>query len=1005
MNVPRVQGRVLNILDVTHKGFEEPALRKTRFGANVLYAPFRDEEDTDVGEFILWLNSASWVLHQALPDNDSRVLLHCYQGENRSAALAVAYACKYLQMGFADAVSAVRGPHWAPERVLNNASFEVRSVSVLLSTTIVQISRFCRQAYRQARRCALLPMRSTHLQQQKDSHRLGSRFSQDNLKVWAQITAQPPAAHARPPAAGQPRLQHRVTSRFLAYRVLRPDEVPRLPLEGITARDPASGVSLQQHLDRGSDPAFFASAFISTTADVLIACRFAVPFQRIAVIDLKHFAASGGEHYDLTTDGSRMVALHSSESGSFTTEQARLFCTRSAEILLRPGALKRLPQDCVELLEIKVTTVGREVLPGSAPAEGLPDGFPASLELLQPVAAAEEPDSSSSPSSSSADANTGFVVVELALGPGAASSAAAPRLRFTAKRGRPNVDPRQMAPLSEMSRQLQNEFAAMKMARALGLPVLDCALYTFQFTFSSGAAGGQPAWEQLRADGNNPRDDVRTAHCLVFAGDVPKLRADTLKLLAAPGGAAAAADFAQQLRADFVRDSLLGNWFVCGTARTPNVVCGPDGRLVRVDLERCLGNRYHEDGRHSVKSRSVPFGDEVLELLELRALPPHAEPPSLQHAYAEAVAALSDDDVRWVPSPPLVISSRFHSKRFSRLLTQLLNVFMRPRSRCACERRAQIADVLLSRPALLEAAAASSGVAGVSASSGAHPSSTHLVTAIENRLSYLSTVARDRSLRPGAQLLPSRVSVRLPAVSGPVARDGHSATPLPWASGSSLIFGGHGQDDVYLGDFWVHNTETSRWRQLQLDAPSGDAAASPTCSSGGSAPVTPRHSHTAVAGSNFVVVYGGLGGIAGGAFADEVVVLDVGHEGKLSRLRVVNPSGLAPPRRGRHSASLVTVPGSGGAGQKLKMFVYGGYGDAAGQGIHCRLRDFWVCDIAIDAGAEEATLEWKKIDVPKQKQPPAMHRHFSCVHDGRLYILGGAWAGGFDTLCAISVAA
>lgn len=368
---------------------------------------------------------------------------------------------------------------------------------------------------------------------------------------------------------------------------------------------------------------------------------------------------------------------------------------------------------------------------------------------------------------------------------------------------------------------------------------------------------------------------------------------------------------------------------------------------VRVNLERCLGHRYQEDERHPEKGRHVVFGDDVEELCAMRLPPPDTAAQSpLRRACAAAYAACSDEAVR-----------------------------------------GQAAALLREGPG--GGAAAVRAALAVAAAADDAP----LLGRLERRLEYLRQLVALEA-RPGAPLPLSRAVVRVDAAGGdapPAPRDGHTATPLPWRTNSCLVFGGHGDAEAYFDGFHELNLETRRWARLQVAGP-------------GRPSPSPRHSHTAAAVGDFVLVYGGVGGLHHGGYLGDLSVLHVGVEGRVAALAVARAPGgdggaAAPPPRGRHAAATALVR-SGDSGALLHMYVYGGH-DGRG-----KLDDLWRAEVAVGpADGCAAAVRWERLALPPAGQPPAMHRHALCLHAGRLLLFGGAWGGdSFATLWALDLA-
>jgi hypothetical protein len=116
---------------------------------------------------------------------------------------------------------------------------------------------------------------------------------------------------------------------------LRPEEVTAIS-EGLVAKNPdAKGASVAEHVQNGSDPGY-KSPYISTTANLEVAFKFANVFQEVVVIDWIAVQVLRKDKvvFDLTNSGNRYITKSSS------------FATRSEEMLI----LSRVPAQCLSML-------------------------------------------------------------------------------------------------------------------------------------------------------------------------------------------------------------------------------------------------------------------------------------------------------------------------------------------------------------------------------------------------------------------------------------------------------------------------------------------------------------------------------------------------------------------------------------------------------------------------------------------------------------------------------
>lgn len=204
---------------------------------------------------------------------------------------------------------------------------------------------------------------------------------------------------------------------YRTLRVASKEHMEVLAGRGITPRNALADCSVRDHVLRGSGSSWLGSQYISTTADLATALKFAAPFNPIVKIDLASFVAAGGVVIDLHDEqqfeshvppdageggekerdavlqrfeaaqdlmrrvlgpaadavGSDAVlrdAKHLYEQAAQSPwECARLFSVRSEEMLLSGS----VPASCVQLIDIEVTTNSVVNLPcgGQIPVSNL----------------------------------------------------------------------------------------------------------------------------------------------------------------------------------------------------------------------------------------------------------------------------------------------------------------------------------------------------------------------------------------------------------------------------------------------------------------------------------------------------------------------------------------------------------------------------------------------------------------------------------------------------------
>ena len=71
---------------------------------------------------------------------------------------------------------------------------------------------------------------------------------------------------------------------------------------GLAPQAPLADVTVHDHVIRGSGSKWTGSQYISTTADLSTALKYAAPFNPIVKIDIASFVSMGGGFVDLSTD-------------------------------------------------------------------------------------------------------------------------------------------------------------------------------------------------------------------------------------------------------------------------------------------------------------------------------------------------------------------------------------------------------------------------------------------------------------------------------------------------------------------------------------------------------------------------------------------------------------------------------------------------------------------------------------------------------------------------------
>lgn len=116
------------------------------------------------------------------------------------------------------------------------------------------------------------------------------------------------------------------------YRVIRSDENP---MNGLTAKNPARGMTIEEHISSGSRNK--GSQFISTTTDINVANKYTLQDGcRIVEIDLNKLP-SNVNVYDLSTVVGRNTYLKG--------VTAKNFAAKSSEVLLEGY----IPSDAIRL--------------------------------------------------------------------------------------------------------------------------------------------------------------------------------------------------------------------------------------------------------------------------------------------------------------------------------------------------------------------------------------------------------------------------------------------------------------------------------------------------------------------------------------------------------------------------------------------------------------------------------------------------------------------------------
>lgn len=122
------------------------------------------------------------------------------------------------------------------------------------------------------------------------------------------------------------------------FRVLRPDEVDALAQVGLVAKNKEEkGASVAEHIQNGSSPGY-KSQYISLTASLDCACKFAGMFQEIAHVSLPH---------KLLSDSKRVIDFsNSTNRNQELPPDGLIFARRSEEILvlskIEPDYVRRM---------------------------------------------------------------------------------------------------------------------------------------------------------------------------------------------------------------------------------------------------------------------------------------------------------------------------------------------------------------------------------------------------------------------------------------------------------------------------------------------------------------------------------------------------------------------------------------------------------------------------------------------------------------------------------------
>jgi len=346
-----------------------------------------------------------------------------------------------------------------------------------------------------------------------------------------------------------------VLPRFV-YRTIRvsSEEHQRvLAGQSLTAPQPNAVCSVREHVLRGSGSKWCGSQFVSTTADLEVAVRFAAPCNPIIRIDLEAFARFGGDVVDLSSDAAfeRIVPPAEADTGvapdvllrarataklgwteplgryedealrtvsfkhaRWLMEQAaatpwecsRMFASRSQELLLQGT----IPYKCYTLLDYTVATTGMVYLPRHA----LPSFPPiANFCAWKPVGGA----------------NAGVTAFELPE-----SSPCGGKKTFHLKQPQANTGP-SMLNVSLMRESIDSEFAAWCLYRLVEMHcpemevnVRDCVKLTFDVSINGD--GGCMSWSMkcLVFEHIETLEPVRVAwqmlpedHCVTLLSPLP----------------------------------------------------------------------------------------------------------------------------------------------------------------------------------------------------------------------------------------------------------------------------------------------------------------------------------------------------------------------------------------------------------------------------------------------------------------------------------------------------
>ena len=319
------------------------------------------------------------------------------------------------------------------------------------------------------------------------------------------------------------------------FRVLRPDELEGLKTNGLRAKNTdkkvAKSASFAEHVRNGSNPNY-KSPYISLTANIDCACKFAGLFQNIARINLRPLM-EGGENsvIDLTNSKNR---------NEYLKEEDAVFAVRSEEILVlsqvEPQHVSLLSPTLPQLLTSKGFKVPR-------------------IESLM-----------SRKTQVTGGSNDGL----LRLIPHFADDGPA----LIAKRPRPNVDTDRLNDWVQLRTQTLQEYVSFQIYLTCGIKVPNCAFLEVEVTWKDESdQGGSECVKQT----------VKPTVLILDNVILPSATDEENKVKAL---VERSDEFAQ----GFVVDCFLGNWHVFGS-RMKNITM--DG--IRANFTRIMGFTTCED--------------------------------------------------------------------------------------------------------------------------------------------------------------------------------------------------------------------------------------------------------------------------------------------------------------------------------------------------------------------------------------------------------------------------